>query len=173
MKLSILSSRLRSYKKYLDEETYKKVVDNLNLPSTDFLTKSGGISQSKELWSTVAPNERKSLESKKLPTIAELKKDARESLEESGVMETLSGRKQISEAIQIEVASKISISDTFEKAIQEWYEFIKKYGVQLQYEYPEINDLEDWLYSDGLKSWTEIYGWMQRAEEVINKALRG
>lgn len=173
MKLNILSSRLKSYKKYLDEETFKKVVKNLNLPSTDFVTKSGGISESKKLWSSVSPYEKKSLESKELPTLTELKKDARESLEESGVMETLSGRKQISEAIQVEVSSKISVNDTFESAIEQWYEFVRTFGVELQYEYPEINELEDWLYSKGLKSWTEISWWMQRVEEVINKALRG
>ena len=173
MKLSTLSSRLKSYKKYLDEETFQKVVDTLNLPSTDFLTKSGGISESKKLWGSVSPYEKKSLEAKELPTLTELKKEARESLEESGVLETLSGRKQISEAIQIEVSSKISVNDTFESAIQEWYDFVKTFGVELQYEYPEINELEDWLYSDGLKSWTEIYGWMQRVDEVINKSLRG
>lgn len=173
MKLSTLSSRLKSYKKYLDEETYQKVVKSLNLPSTDFVTKSGGISESKKLWSSVSPYEKKSLEAKDLPTITELKKEARESLEESGYMETLSGRKQISEAIQVEVASKISVNDTFESAIQQWYDFVMDFGVELQYEYPEINELEDWLYSKGLKSWTEIRGWMQRVEDVINKALRG
>lgn len=173
MNLSMLSDRLRSLKKFLDSDSYNIVVESLNLPSSDFLTKSGGISTSKKLWDKVSPNERKSLEAKELPTVTQLKKEARESLEESGVMETLSGRKQINEAIKTEVISRFRVDKDINEAIQEWYDFINDFGAMLASEYPEIEELENWLYSDGAKSYTELYGWMQEAERVINEALRG
>lgn len=173
MKIKQLSDRLRSLKKYLDEESYNIVVENLNLPSTDFLTKSGGISTSKKLWSSVSELEQKALEAKELPTVNELKKEARISLEESGVMETLSGRKQINEAIRTEINVKFKVDKNVEESIQEWYDFINDFGAMLSAEYPDIEKLENWIYSSGIKSYTELYGWMQDAERVINEALRG
>ena len=73
MTIGALNKRLASLQKVLSKDAYKKVVGKLNLPSSDFVTKSGRISTSKKLWDTVSSKERKALESKDIPTIKELK----------------------------------------------------------------------------------------------------
>ena len=207
MKIKQLSDRLRSLKKYLDEESYNIVVENLNLPSSDFITKSGGISTSKKLWSTVSSNEKKSLEAKELPTVNELKKGAKESLEESGVTESIRDKYEeekadlkrlvkdgeideetqkiwgkelkkqydakVKEMVDLEVNYKFKVDKNIKESMQEWYDFINEFGAMLASEYPEIEELEKWIYGSGSKSYTELYGWMQDAERVINEALRG
>ena len=207
MKIKQLSDRLRSLKKYLDKESYDIVVENLNLPSSDFITKSGGISTSKKLWSTVSHNERKSLEAKELPTVNELKKGAKASLEESGVIESLHDTykeeredlkrlvkegeideetqkiwskelkkqydAQIREIVDLEVGYKFKVDKNIKESMQEWYDFITEFGAMLAAEYPEIEELEKWIYGSGAKSYTELAGWMEDAERVINTALRG
>ena len=78
---------------------------------------------------------------------------------------------QMKESIDLEVRSKFKVEDNIDKAIKDWYDFILGYGSILASEYPQIIDLDNFIYSEGLKSYTELYSWMQDAEEIINKAL--
>lgn len=173
MKIPTLNKRLTALKKFLDKDAFDIVKKNLNLPSTDLFTKSGNITTSKKKWSDYGDLELKALESKDIPTIKEVKADARESLVNSGVMETLSGRSEINEAIKTEASSMFKVSDRFDEAVNEWYDFISAFGVMLSFDNPEIEQLENELYTKGQKSYMELESWMNRAEETINKALRG
>ena len=78
-------------------------------------------------------------------------------------------RKQ--EVLWTEIESKFIVQDDLDDAIDEWYEFIKAYGAEMRYEYPEIADLENRLYSGGVKSYMEMAAWMQEAQEVISKVM--
>lgn len=173
MKIPTLNKRLQSLKRFLDKDAFDIVKKSLNLPSTDLITKSGNITTSKKKWSEFGDLEVKALESKDIPTLKQLKADARESLINSGVMETLSGRSEINEAIKTEASSMFKVNDRFDDAVNEWYDFISAYGVMLSFEYPEIEDLENELYTKGSKSYMELESWMNRADAIINKALRG
>lgn len=173
MKIPTLNKRLQALKRYLDKDAFDIVKKNLNLPSTDLMTKSGNITTSKKKWSEFGDLELKALESKVIPTIKEVKADARESLVNSGVFENLSGRLEISEAIKTEASSMFKVSDRFDEAVNEWYDFIQAYGVMLSFEYPELEQLENELYEKGSKSYMELESWMNRADAAINKALRG
>lgn len=173
MKIPTLNKRLTALKRFLDKDAFDIVKKNLNLPSTDLFTKSGNITTSKKKWSEFGDLELKALESKEIPTIKEVKADARESLVNSGVMETLSGRSEINEAIKTEASSMFKVSDKFDEAVNEWYDFISAYGVMLSFEFPEIEQLENELYTKGQKSYMELESWMNRASAAINKALRG
>ena len=205
MTIGALNKRLASLQKVLSKDAYKKVVGKLNLPSSDFVTKSGRISTSKKLWDTVSSKERKALESKDIPTIKELKAEAKASLEASGITESMKEEylsekadlkalvakgeidddtrkifqqdsyndyiKRKQEVLWTEIESKFIVQDDLDDAIDEWYEFIKAYGAEMRYEYPEIADLENRLYSGGVKSYMEMAAWMQEAQEVISKVM--
>ena len=205
MTIGALNKRLASLQKVLSKESYKKVVGNLNLPSSDFVTKSGRIRTSKKLWSTVGSKEREALESRDIPTIKELKAEAKASLEASGITESMKDEylsekadlkdlvakgeidedtrkifqkdfyksyvKRKQEALWTEIESKFIVQDDLENAIDEWYEFIKAYGAEMRYEYPEIAELEKRLYDGGVKSYMEMAAWMQDAQEVISKVM--
>ena len=205
MTIGALNKRLASLQKVLSKDAYKKVVGKLNLPSSDFVTKSGCISTSKKLWDTVSSKERKALESKDIPTIKELKAEAKASLEASGITESMKEEylsekadlknlvakgeidedtrkifqkdsyndyiKRKQEVLWTEIESKFIVQDDLDDAIDEWYEFIKAYGAEMRYEYPEIADLENRLYSGGVKSYMEMAAWMQEAQEVISKVM--
>ena len=205
MTIGALNKRLASLQKVLSKDAYKKVVGKLDLPSSDFLTKSGRISTSKKLWGTVDIKERKALESKDIPTIKELKAEAKSSLEAIGVTESMkeeylsekAGLKDLvskgeideetrkifqkdfyndylkrkQDVLWTEIESKFIVQDDLEDAIDEWYEFIKAYGAEMRYEYPEIADLEKRLYDGGVKSYMEMAAWMQEAQEVISKVM--
>ena len=205
MTIGALNKRLASLQKVLSKDAYKKVVGKLNLPSSDFVTKSGRISTSKKLWDTVSSKERKALESKDIPTIKELKAEAKASLEASGITESMKEEylsekadlknlvakgeidedtrkifqkdfyksyvKRKQEALWTEIESKFIVQDDLENAIDEWYEFIKAYGAEMRYEYPEIAELEKRLYDGGVKSYMEMAAWMQDAQEVISKVM--
>ena len=205
MTIGALNKRLASLQKVLSKDAYKKVVGKLNLPSSDFVTKSGRISTSKKLWDTVSSKERKALESKDIPTIKELKAEAKASLEASGITESMKEEylsekadlknlvakgeidedtrkifqkdsyndyiKRKQEVLWTEIESKFIVPDDLDDAIDEWYEFIKAYGAEMRYEYPEIADLENRLYSGGVKSYMEMAAWMQEAQEVISKVM--
>ena len=173
MKIPTINKRLSSLKKFLDNDAFEVIKKSLNLPNTDLFTKSGNITTSKKKWAEYSDMELKALESKEVPTLKELKADARQSLIESGVFESLSGRKQINEAIKAEASAMFKISGKFEEAVNEWYDFVNSFGVELSFEFPEIDKLDLELYSKGQKSYMELEGWMNRAQEVINKALRG
>lgn len=205
MTIGTLNKRLGSLQKLLSKESYKKVISDLNLPSSDFVTKSGRISTSKKLWATVDKKEFRALETKYVPTMKELRAEAKQSLESSGYTESMKEEyledrqglkdlvkkgefdeetrkifqkqlykdytKRKEESIRIEIESKFQVQDDLDRAIEEWYEFIKAYGAEMAYEYPEIRELENRLYSDGLKSYTEMAGWMQDAERVITQVM--
>lgn len=205
MTIGALNKRLSSLQKVLSKEAYKKVIGNLNLPSSDFITKSGRISTSKKLWGTVNSKEREALESRDIPTIKELKAEAKARLEASGITESMKDEylsekvdlkelvakgeidedtrkifqkdfynayiKRKQETLLIEINSKFIVQDDLDDAINEWYEFIKAYGAEMRYEYPEIAELENRLYSGGIKSYMEMAAWMQEAQEVISKVM--
>lgn len=205
MTIGALNKRLASLQKVLSKDAYKKVVGKLNLPSSDFITKSGRISTNKKLWSTVSSKEREALESRDIPTIKELKAEAKASLEASGITESMKDEylsekadlkelvakgeideetskifqkdsyndylKRKQEVLWTEIESKFIVQDDLENAIDEWYEFIKAYGAEMRYEYPEIAELEKRLYDGGVKSYMEMAAWMQEAQEVISKVM--
>ncbi len=205
MTIGALNKRLASLQKVLSKDAYKKVVGKLNLPSSDFVTKSGRISTSKKLWDTVSSKEREALETRDIPTIKELKAEAKSSLEASGITESMKDEylsekanlkdlvakgeidedtrkifqkdfynayiKRKQEVLWTEIESKFIVQDDLDDAIDEWYEFIKAYGAEMRYEYPEIADLENRLYSGGVKSYMEMASWMQEAQEVISKVM--
>lgn len=172
MKIGTLNKRLSALKKFLDKDAYDIVQKDLNLPSTDLLTKSGLITTSKKKWSAYSDLELKALESKEIPTVKELKTEARQSLVESGVFETLKGRAAINEAIKTEASAMFKVGSAFNDIVDEWYDFINSFGVMLSFEYPEIDELESELYTKGQKSYMELESWMNRADETITKALR-
>ena len=168
-----LNNRLTALRNFLDKDAYDIVKKQLNLPSTDLFTKSGNITKDTSKWAEYSELELKALEKKDLPTLKQLKADAKESLENSGVMETLSSKAEIEENIRIEASAMFKINGKFEEAVNEWYDFVNSFGVELSFEFPEIDKLDLELYSKGQKSYMELEGWMNRAQEVINKALRG
>lgn len=173
MKIPTLNKRLSSLKKFLDNEAFEVIKKSLNLPNTDLFTKSGNITTSKKKWADYSDLELKALESKEVPTVKELKSEARQSLIESGVFESLSGKKQINAAIKAEASAMFKINGKFEEAVNEWYDFVNSFGVELSFEFPEIDKLDLELYSKGQKSYMELENWMNRAQDVIDKALRG
>lgn len=206
-KIKALNKKLTGIQKVVDEDTYKDILSSLNLPSSDFVTKSGKISTSKKLWDSVDSKELKSIIAKSddFMDIKQLRAEAKGTLEKTGFIELLKEpyesdkaflqelhekgevddefekefgkylkrelNKKIREAVDLEVKSKFKVEKNIDEAIQDWYDFILGYGSILASEYPEIIDLDKFIYSEGLKSYTELYSWMQDAEDVINKAL--
>ena len=206
-KIKSLNKKLTGIQKVVDEDTYKDILDNLNLPSSDFITKSGKVSVSKKLWDSVDSKELNSLIKKtdNFMDIKQLRDEAKETLYKTGFIDSIKdtykeekadlkrlvkdgeideetqkiwGKElkkqydaQMKESIDLEVRSKFKVEDNIDKAIKDWYDFILGYGSILASEYPQIIDLDNFIYSEGLKSYTELYSWMQDAEEIINKAL--
>ena len=206
-KIKTLNKKLTGIQKVVDEDTYKDILDNLNLPSSDFITKSGKVSVSKKLWDSVDSKELNSLIKKtdNFMDIKQLRDEAKETLYKTGFIDSIKdtykeekadlkrlvkdgeideetqkiwGKElkkqydaQMKESIDLEVRSKFKVEDNIDKAIKDWYDFILGYGSILASEYPQIIDLDNFIYSEGLKSYTELYSWMQDAEEIINKAL--
>lgn len=206
-KIKALNKKLTGIQKVVDEDTYKDILENLNLPSSDFITKTGKVSASKKLWDSVDSKELNSLIKKTddFMDIKQLRDEAKETLEKTGFIDSIKdtykeeredlkrlvkegeideetqkiwGKElkkqydaQMKESIDLEVRSKFKVEDNINKAIKDWYDFILGYGSILASEYPQIIDLDNFIYSEGLKSYTELYSWMQDAEEIINKAL--
>lgn len=206
-KIKALNKKLTGIQKVVDEDNYKDILSSLNLPSSDFITKSGKISTSKKLWDSVDSKELKSIIAKSddFMDIKQLRAEAKETLEKTGFIDSIKdtykeeredlkrlvkegeideetqklwGKElkkqynaQMKESIDLEVSSKFKVEDNIDKAIQDWYDFILGYGSILASEYPEIIDLDKFIYSEGLKSYTELYSWMQDADDVINRAL--
>ena len=206
-KIRELNKKLGTLQRVVDEDIYKDILENLNLPSSDFITQTGKITTSKKLWDSVDKKELQSLLAKTdtLLDVKELKQEAKETLKNSGVLKSMKDEykedtqklnelyekgefdeetlkifqkqfkkdynKRVNEAVKDEVNAKFRVDGNIDNAIQDWYDFIKSYGSMLASEYPEIIELDKFIYSEGVKSYTQLYDWMRDAEDVINKAL--
>ena len=79
-------------------------------------------------------------------------------------------RQDINELIIKEVQSRISVESSFDSIKEEYYEYMKKYAMQLDNE-QEFRDLMAELATGkgtGIKSYSELADWMERAYSMIH-----
>lgn len=153
----------------------------LSIPSSGFFTKSGGLTTSKKLWDTASDAQIKALYNVDIPSAKDLRNEALQSLEESGVLESLNDKyaalgtkkgfiKERNELIQQEVQSMVAVEGDFEAVRDEWYMFRDAFALS----YPaELSKIDRELYQKGKKSYTELHGWMQEAQEIMMKISMG
>lgn len=134
------------------------------VPNSDMLTKNGYISLSKKSLENIDENLYKSLESNLPKTVTEYKEAAIESLEDSGMPST-------PEDIIYEVKSMITVTDSFDDLLEEWYGVERNLDVMVTIENPVMNEMSEWLYSKGQKSYGEMQWFIDNVNELKNKGV--
>lgn len=156
---------VRAEKRFkMNEETAKIWREQLTdiLPNSDILTKSGLLSLSDKKIQNLTEEDIQVIRSNIPLSMKELKQNAIESLEESGIEDI------DAEIINIEVSATIRVGETFSDAVDEWYDFIQTVDPMYLSD-KELMELESELYSSGRKSYAELENWMNRASRVISR----
>lgn len=168
-----INARIRAIKKTFGAEVAKYYTDKMSIPSTDFINKNGEITNSNKKWSSVMEIQKKALMKTEIPTVSSIKAEAKNILEESGVYEAINAdtltKSEMKDLLVKEVQSKVAVESSFDTIKEEYYEYMKKYAWQLDNE-QELIDLLNELATgkgSGIKSYSELAGWMERARAYI------
>lgn len=169
-----INARIRAIKKTFGEDVAKYYTNKMSIPSTDFINKKGEITNSAKKWSSVMEIQKKALMKTEIPTVSSIKAEAKGILEESGVYDAIEADKlnksQMNELLVKEIQSMVAVESSFEDIKEEYYEFMNKYAIQLDNE-QEFRDLMNELATgkgSGIKSYSELANWMERANKLIH-----
>lgn len=135
------------------------------VPDTDVLTKQGFISTSKKSLAKMSDLSIGSIEANTYDTVTNLKQAARERFEESGISDEI---KITAAMIKIEVLSEITIKEKLDDVIAEWYDFRMNVDPAAISEIPGMRDLDENLYSNGVKSYSELKDWMDKVNRIMH-----
>lgn len=149
------------------KEIWRQQLEDI-VPNTDMITKTGLLSVSEKSLANIDDNVFRTLEANIPESISDLKQNAKESLEESGIFE---GEVITSEDIAREVGATIRLSNTFSEAVNQWYDFRDSLD-PIFWSDSRVIELETMLYEKGQKSYSELEHWMNLAESVINNINR-
>lgn len=168
-----VNARIRAIKKNFGEDVAKHYLNQMSLPSSDFINKKGLISTSSKKWDSAMEIQKKAFINTEVPTVQSLKNEALNTLEESGIYEAINAQSlnkaQMNDMLVKEVQSRTMVEENFESIKEEYYEFMKKYAMQLDNE-QEYRDLMNELATgkgSGIKSYSELADWMSRARDLI------
>lgn len=168
-----VNARIRAIKKNFGEDVAKHYLNQMSLPSSDFINKKGLISTSSKKWDSAMEIQKKAFINTEVPTVQSLKNEALNTLEESGIYEAINAqslnRAQLNDMLVKEVQSRTMVEENFESIKEEYYEFMKKYAMQLDNE-QDYRDLMNELSTgkgSGIKSYSELADWMERARDLI------
>lgn len=168
-----VNARIRAIKKNFGEDVAKHYLNQVSLPSSDFINKRGLISTSAKKWDSAMEVQKKAMMKVDIPTVQDLRTEARETLEESGLAEAVNmnslSKSDVNEMLVKEVQARIDVESRFDSIKEEYYEFMKKYAMQLDNE-QEYRDLMNELATgkgSGSKSYSELADWMGRARDLI------
>ena len=169
-----INARIRAIKKEFGENVANYYRDKMSIPSTDFINKKGELVNSPKKWESVSEVQKKSLLKVEIPTVTSIKAEAKDILEESGIYEAIEADKlsktEMQKLLVKEVQSRISVENSFDNIKEEYYEYMKKYAMQLDNE-QEFRDLMTELATGkgtGIKSYSELADWMERAYSMIH-----
>lgn len=163
------NSRLKSIIKSLnpsgeDKDILMDKVKDL-VPNTDVLTKQGFISTSKKSLAKMDDLSIGSIEANTYDTVNNLKREARERFDESGISDEI---KITAKMVKIEVLSELTIKEKLDDVIAEWYDFRMNVDPAAISEIPGMRDLDENLYSKGVKSYSELKDWMDRVNKIMH-----
>lgn len=168
-----VNARIRAIKKNFGEDVAKHYLNQMSLPSSDFINKKGLISTSSKKWDSAMEIQKKAFINTEVPTVQSLKNEALNTLEESGIYEATNAQSlnktQLNDMLVKEVQSRTMVEENFESIKEEYYEFMKKYAMQLDNE-QDYRDLMNELATgkgSGIKSYSELADWMGRARDLI------
>lgn len=168
-----VNARIRAIKKNFGEDVAKHYLNQMSLPSSDFINKKGLISTSSKKWDSAMEIQKKAFINTEVPTVQSLKNEALNTLEESGIYDAINAqslnKSQMNDMLVREVQSRTMVEENFESIKEEYYEFMKKYAMQLDNE-QEYRDLMNELATgkgSGIKSYSELADWMSRARDLI------
>ena len=171
-----INARLKAIKKEYGEDVAKYYSNKLSLPSSDFI-KNGKITTSEKKWSTAMEVQKKAMMKVDIPTVQGLRTEARETLEESGIAEAMNmdslSKSDVNEMLVKEVQARIMVEEDFDQIIEDYYEFMDKFGYQLDNE-DELRSIRNELATgqgSGIKSYSELADWMARAKTAMDVSL--
>jgi len=169
-----INARIRAIKKTFGKEVADYYTSKMSIPSSDFINKKGEITNSQKKWSSVMEIQKKALMKTEIPTVSNIKAEAKNILEESGIYEAIEAdklnRKEMTELLVKEVQSKVAVESSFEEIKEEYYEFMKKFSWQLDNEQEYIDLMNEIATGkgSGIKSYSELANWMERAQAMIH-----
>lgn len=167
--ISRYNSRLKSIIKSLrpGKEDKAVIMDTIKnvVPDTDVLTKQGYISTSKKALAKLNDLSIGSIEANTQDTVTELKQRAKDRLEESGISDEI---KITAAVLKAEVLAELTTKEKLDNVIAEWYDFRMNVDPAAISEIPGMRELDQDLYTKGVKSYAELKDWMNKVNSIMH-----